>query len=221
MASTSPLVGPTEKDGMLLRVDDRLRVVEQTATLPAGVVAYVPNGQSSKLVWTGLPYQGGFSDYALGYAPGQYTKDAQGIVRLRGLTKFTPTGSYGTGSMGVTLPVGYRPAGGHEIFHVAGNSTADYHFEITIDTAGVINRVTIQGGNWDGVYMSYAGITFDSGSPLVVTASGAVIPDGWLFADGRAINPDRYGQLVARLGAAVLPDLRASAPAGTVPIIKF
>jgi microcystin-dependent protein len=48
MASTSPLIGPTDADGMLLRLDDRLRVLEQTAILPAGIIAYcatlVPDG---------------------------------------------------------------------------------------------------------------------------------------------------------------------------------
>lgn len=46
--ATSPLIGPTETDQMLLRLQDRLNVLEQTAILPPGIVAYcvgdVPDG---------------------------------------------------------------------------------------------------------------------------------------------------------------------------------
>lgn len=38
--ATSPLIGPTETDQMLLRIQDRLNVLEQTAILPPGIVAY-------------------------------------------------------------------------------------------------------------------------------------------------------------------------------------
>lgn len=110
--------------------------------------------------WIGLPYAGAFSDYGSGYQLGQYRK-IEDIVHLRGLTKFTPSGVYGAGSMGVTLPAGYRPSG-IEIFHVMGSSTTDYHFRIDIDTAGAITRQIIQGGNWDGNYMSYAAIEFST-----------------------------------------------------------
>lgn len=38
--ATSPLVGPTEVDQMLLRLQDRLNVLEQTAILAPGIVAW-------------------------------------------------------------------------------------------------------------------------------------------------------------------------------------
>jgi hypothetical protein len=208
---------------MLLRLDDRMRVMEQTATLPPGIVAYVPNGQPSYLVWNAMSFAAGFSNYPGGqFEPCGYAKDSHGIVHLRGLTQFTPSGSYGNGSMGVTLPVGYRPGTGLNcIFHVLGSSTGDFHFRLDVNGNGDIGRGIISGGNWDGNYMSYEGISFDSGSPLLQTAAGATIPDGWLFANGATISAARYGQLVARLKTNVLPDLRYSAPLGLVPIIKF
>lgn len=203
---------------MLLRVDDRLRVVEQTATLPAGIVAYVPNGQPGKLVWNAFPFAAGYSDYAAGYQACGYSKDASGIVTLRGLFKYQTISSYGSWSPGV-LPAGYRPIQA-EIYITAHSSTGNYFERIDILSNGAVNGAATP-GNWDGAWGSLAGVSFDSGTPMVVTAAGAVIPDGWLFADGRSINPARYGQLTARLNANALPDLRGSAPLGTVPIIKF
>jgi hypothetical protein len=219
--STSPLIGPTDADMMLLRLDDHMRVLEQTATLPPGIVAFVPNGQPSTLVWNGMSFAAGFGNYASGtFNPCGYAKDAAGIVYLRGLTAFSPIGSYAGGSMGVTLPAGFRPPKSC-IFIVQGSSTNDFMFRCDINADGTITRSIISGGNWDGNYFSYEGIFFDSGSPLLTTSAGATIPDGWLFANGATINAARYGQLVARLKTNVLPDLRAATPLGMVPIIKF
>lgn len=46
--SASPLVGPSDVDVLLLRVQDRLNILEQTAIIPVGIIVHcagdVPNG---------------------------------------------------------------------------------------------------------------------------------------------------------------------------------
>jgi Phage Tail Collar Domain len=223
VSATSPLIGPTDADMMLLRLDDRMRIMEQTATLPPGVVAFVPNGQPSTPVWTTFASAGifaaGYSDYAGGYEACAFTKDPSGWVHLRGLYKFSPIGSYPNWGVG-TLPVGYRPAA-IWIFATMHSSGANLIERVDVNPTGAVTGSVTGGGNWDGAYGSLAGVSFDSGTPLLATSAGATIPDGWLFADGSTISAQRYGQLVARLKTTTLPDLRAAAPLGMVPIIKI
>lgn len=136
-----------------------------TLGAPGALVTLLADGTNWHIIdgaqdsgWIGFSYAAGFSDYGAGFQLGQYRKISD-RVHLRGLTKFTPLGSYAGGSMGITLPAGFRPSG-TEIFHVAGSSTTDFHFRIDIDTTGAISRLILQGGNWDGGYMSFAGIEF-------------------------------------------------------------
>jgi microcystin-dependent protein len=48
VSTTSPLVGPSDTDSLLIRLQDRVNALEQTATLPPGIIAYcataVPDG---------------------------------------------------------------------------------------------------------------------------------------------------------------------------------
>lgn len=112
--------------------------------------------------WTALPYASGYSDFA-GFQAGQYSKDTQGFVHLRGLFKFTPTGSYSAGGTVATLPAGFRPAA-TEVFPAMGSiSSGAYQiYRVAIDSTGVITWAIAQ-SNWTGDFFSLAGITFDSG----------------------------------------------------------
>jgi hypothetical protein len=48
VSTTSPLVGPSDTDSLLIRLQDRVNALEQTNTLPAGIIAFcataVPDG---------------------------------------------------------------------------------------------------------------------------------------------------------------------------------
>lgn len=140
-----------------------------------GITSFnIPNRTGAKvfipepLVWTNFSFAAGFSNYGGGFASCGYAKDALGIVHLRGLTAFSPTGSYGAGSNGVTMPAGYRPAS-NAIFIVQASSTGNYLQRLDINSDGTVIRSPIGGGNWDGAYLSYEGVTFDSGTVPTTT----------------------------------------------------
>jgi hypothetical protein len=220
--ATSPLIGPTDADMMLLRLDDRMRIMEQTATMPPGVVAFVPNGQPSTLVWNTLTPAANWAHYASPYGPMAYSKDANGIVRLRGLASWAQ--GVAPQVMG-TLPTGFRPLTTHMLRPAKWGAAQHGVVRIEVALDGTITPSewfgTAAVPDWTGYWVSLSDINFDSGTPLLTTSAGATIPDGWLFADGSTISAARYGQLVARLKTTTLPDLRGAAPLGTVPIIKF
>ena len=65
----------------------------------------LPSTQSQ---WTAPTFQNGWVDYDNGYAEPGYTRDAAGIVRLRGLIR---SGSTVDGVLAFTLPAGMRPQG--------------------------------------------------------------------------------------------------------------
>jgi hypothetical protein len=112
--------------------------------------------------WIGIPYATSYSDYGSGFVGGQYRKHGS-RVELRGLVKYATPGSYPTSGPLGTLPAGFRPTAGHEIFDVVASSTSNGAFRMDINSNGNIGTwVPIAGtGNWDGSYVSLAGISFD------------------------------------------------------------
>lgn len=129
-----------------------------------------PNAGIATGTWIAFPFASGFSNYAGGYQACEYMLDPFGWVHLRGLFKFTPTGSYSTWIPG-TLPVGYRPAGS-EIFSTTHSSGVNFTERVDVETTGIVRGSTTASGNWDGAYGSLAGIHFR------VAAAPATIPSG-------------------------------------------
>jgi hypothetical protein len=114
------------------------------------------------LVWTALPFAAGWSNYDVSYTGGTYSKDALGIVRVRGLVKFTPLGSYAGPGVICTLPVGFRPAALETFPILATHPTrgACVAYQINAGADGALTYAAIDGGTWTGNYMSLAGITY-------------------------------------------------------------
>lgn len=116
--------------------------------------------------WAALPYRHSYADYASGgFQVGQFTRDALGIVRLRGLVK--KPSAWAAGDVMATLPPGFRPAAA-EVF-------AGFAFDNT--AGGFVARIDVYpdgsmllGGSAPAVatpaalsYLSLAGITFKQG----------------------------------------------------------
>lgn len=112
--------------------------------------------------WIGISYAALYSDYGGGFTGGQYRKRG-GRVDMRGLVKYATPGSYPVSGPLGNLPAGYRPAG-NEIFDVVASSTTNGAFRLDINASGDIGAwVPLAGtGNWDGGYVSLAGLSFDA-----------------------------------------------------------
>jgi hypothetical protein len=114
---------------------------------PAGAPGPQGPSYSSSLTWTALPYAATWSDYGSGWRPGQYAKDAMGIVYLRGLVTSTSAIATDATSLIATLPSGFRPANG-ELFQslVRSVSTQGYPSRVHVLSDGtvVLNNSTTQ-----------------------------------------------------------------------------
>jgi hypothetical protein len=83
--------------------------------------------------WTALTLANGWTATA-GFEVPSYSKDAHGIVRLRGVS------TRGTADTIATLPAGYRPAA-REVFNV-WRQDVDAHAEIEVASTGVVSSTS-------------------------------------------------------------------------------
>lgn len=124
------------------------------------------------LVWTPVVFVAGWSDYGGGYQTCQWAIDPFGFVHLRGLAHFYLAGTYGPSGAFIQLPIQAAPVQ-NEIFLIEGSSTYDHHFRLTVDSAGVLTWAIIDNtGNFDGAYMSIAGVTYRGRTDATVNLKG-------------------------------------------------
>jgi hypothetical protein len=91
--------------------------------------------------WIDLSYQNSWVDYGSTYVAGQYRRDKQGMVHLRGLVK------NGSGVI-ATLPEGFRP---DEKELIATATWSNTFGRVDIETNGQINPVTYN-SNWVSLF---------------------------------------------------------------------
>ena len=128
------------------------------ATGPAGA-AGTGGAATAAEEWKPLPYATGWGDYAIyddGHPRGAYRKDADGTVRLRGMTS-NLAGTSENGQTIAVLPPGYRPS--RRQIHIAIVGQPASAGRVNIETDGSIVRSNL-GASGENDYVSLAGITF-------------------------------------------------------------
>jgi hypothetical protein len=139
-------------DGDVLKADDIngnfTALSTQLAALSTQLAAV-----TAPLTWAKLPLMGGWAIYGSGYADPSYSKDALGIVHLRGLVKGTPV----AGTVVANLPDGFRPAyNTEEVLPCGGSSPCTVAFK---PTGEVIFELVNSASTW----LSFDGLSFSVG----------------------------------------------------------
>lgn len=102
----------------------------------------IGNANQLETGWIDLTLENGWVVYSSTYATGQYRRDKNGMVHLRGLIK------NGTGINIATLPAGFRPA----ITELLATATSNNVFgRVDIDPSGVIIARTYN-NQWLSLY---------------------------------------------------------------------
>jgi hypothetical protein len=109
----------------------------------------------SVLTWVDVPsFSNGWENIGAPFQVVSYSKDAQGIVWIRGVAS-----AGGVGTM-FTLPSGFRPAA-TELFGCDANGTSGGHAIARIDISDD-GTVTYQSGPTSSNYCSLSGIAFEA-----------------------------------------------------------
>lgn len=106
-------------------------------------------------IWNSLSYNSPFSDWGSGFTPGQYFRDALGVIHLRGIIKVNATIS--DGAVIAALPTNFRP----NFVGIFVTVTSDAFGEVRVDTSGNIS--VSKGANTSGTWYSLDGISFRNG----------------------------------------------------------
>lgn len=124
---------------------------------PSGVSPEIRLGNGTFLdSWKNLSFNTNWSNFGSSYSTGQYKKETQNIVRLKGLIKHTTTNATGVIA---TLPTGFRPS---EIrFNLSGSSAGPTlsASQVDIKTNGDI-QVMAHGTAGGTAFISLEGLTF-------------------------------------------------------------
>ena len=112
-------------------------------------------GGAAPEAWQPLPYIGGWADPTIGYQPGGFRKDAQGVVHLRGIMT-QANGLPSASPIIAVLPAGYRPKG-REIFSTLGGQPDGV---IRVDVLPDGSILWNGGPNAENDFVTLAGLTF-------------------------------------------------------------
>ena len=142
-------VDGVEKDS--LELDD----VAKTATLIIGPGRAAVAATAGDLVYTAPSLLNSWANF-VGWAAAGYAKDAQGVVRLKGLVK---DGITAVGTPIFKLPVGYRPSE-NRVFSVATfDGVSLIHARIDVGSNGDV-ETGVQDNNVRNTWLSLDGISF-------------------------------------------------------------
>lgn len=146
-------------NGSLLRKDFRRGQLPRTAIDPTHYVKPATSGCSTSPGAFCMVAGASWVNFAQGYAPVGYFKDAAGVVHLQGAALYTPDADYCTPDCGPIfyLPPRYRPTDGiHEAIVYTGNGTFGY-LDIRPDGA-------VLPGAGARLYVALDGVSFRAGT---------------------------------------------------------
>lgn len=145
-------------DGSLLRKDFRKGQLPRTQIDPTHYVKPATSSCSTSPGAFCMATGASWVNFAQGYAPVGYFKDAAGVVHLQGAALFTPDADYCGDNCGPVfyLPPGYRPTDGiHEAIVYTGNGTFQY---LDVHPNGAVHP-------GDGtLYVALDGVSFRAGT---------------------------------------------------------
>ena len=129
----------------VLALADQLNSLEtRSSSLEARATAL--ETLTATTAWTGVTFTGAWVNFGATSVV-EYRKVGD-VVTIRGLCKS------GSGDI-FTLPVGFRPLSGNQVFAV--DASANAHARVDVSSAGV---VTYRGGGTGSTYLSLNGISF-------------------------------------------------------------